>query len=87
MGVECDESGFGIWFPLSQICLAAMFPKALPVMQGMVRLNVILSSLLKKGLSSKDQVGKLGPAVCVGSGWAFGQVWARFIGRTFVSEP
>ena len=60
------------WFPLQQICSEAIFPKALPSMQGMVCLNIILSLLLKNGLRSKDQVAKLGPAICVGSGWGFG---------------
>ena len=72
MRVERGESGLRTWFPFKQICSVAMFSKALPGMQGMVCLNVILSLLLKNGLLSKDQVAKLGPAVCVGSGWDFG---------------
>ena len=36
MGVERGESGLGTWFPLQQICLAAMFPKVLSGMLGIV---------------------------------------------------
>ena len=35
-------------------------------------LDVILSLLFGNGLPSKDQVTKLGLAVCVGSNWGFG---------------
>ena len=52
--------------------LVAILPKALPRMQGMVCLNVILSLLLENGLLSKDQVAKLELIVCVGLGWGFG---------------
>ena len=66
MGVEHGENGLRTWFPLKRICSTAIFPKALPGMQGMVCLIVILSLLLGNGLSSKDQVAKLGPIICVG---------------------
>ena len=72
MGVEHGESGLRTWFALKQICSTEIFPKALPGMQGMVYLNVILSLLLGNGLPSKDQVAKLGPVICVGSSWGFG---------------
>ena len=47
-------------------------PWALPGMQRMVYLDVILSLLLENGLPSNDQVTKLGLVVCVGSDWGFG---------------
>ena len=72
MGVERGESGLGTWFPLQQTCPAAVFPKALPGMRRMVCLDVILFLLFGNGLPSKDQVTKLGPAICVGSNWGFG---------------
>ena len=43
------------------------------VCKGWCVLNVILSLLLGNGLLSKDQVAKLGLAICVGSGCGFGQ--------------
>ena len=39
MRMECDESGFGTWFPLQQACLAAILPKALLGTQATGRLN------------------------------------------------
>ena len=54
------------------MCSAVILPKALSGMQGMECLNVILSLLLGNSLSSKDQVAKLGPVVCVVLDWGFG---------------
>ena len=72
MGVECGESGLKTWFPLQLACPATVFPWALPGMQRMVCLDVILSLLFGNGLPSKDQVTRLRPAVYVGSDLGFG---------------
>ena len=64
--------GSGTWFPLQSAYPATVFPWALSDMQRMVCLDVIISLLFENGLSSKDQVKKLGLAVCEGSDWGFG---------------
>ena len=39
--------------------------------EWMVCLDIILSLVFGNDLPGKDQVAKLGPAVCVGSDWGF----------------
>ena len=52
----------------------------------MVCLDIIISLLFGNGLLSKDQMTKLGPAVCVGSNWGFGYTEIGVMGHAARSE-
>ena len=85
--------GTGVWrmwpqnLVLTQVGMPGNgVPWALPGMLWMVCSEVILSLLFANGLPSKGQVTKLGPAICVGSGWGFGQKEIGDVGHTVGSE-
>ena len=48
------------WFPLQQICSEAIFPKALPSMQGMVCLYIILSLVFGNDCQARIRWQNLG---------------------------